>query len=226
MPPRGILLVTAVLCCADAYILVGARQQHTLVRASGGACIARTSGDACIARASGGAAMMAKKKGGKGGGGAAKMVQVVLSEPIKGVGKKGELVSVKPAYAENFVVSGGRGVLATPEMLDQLAAEAASAAADAVAAKAAAVKNSEALESIFGEEGCLVKKNVGPDGTLFGSVTAQEVADLLKELAGISVEKKNIEPPDIKAVGSGTCVVKLHKEVHHKLKVVVAAAQA
>jgi len=45
------------------------------------------------------------------------MVQVVLSQTIKGIGNKGELVLVAVAYAENVVVRGGLGVIASPEIL-------------------------------------------------------------------------------------------------------------
>ena len=48
---------------------------------------------------------------------AGRKVQVVLSQTIKGIGNKGELVSVAPAYAENVVVRGGLGVIASPEIL-------------------------------------------------------------------------------------------------------------
>ena len=63
------------------------------------------------ARATPAPVMMAKKQA------AGKKVQVVLSQTIKGIGNKGELVSVAPAYAENVVVRGGLGVIASPEIL-------------------------------------------------------------------------------------------------------------
>jgi len=162
--------------------------------------------------------------GGKKGGGAQKMVQVVLSVPIAGVGKAGDLVSVKPAYAENFVVRQGKGVVATPEKLKEIAAAEAAKAEAAVAAKAAAVEADAKLQAVFGEEGAVVKKNVGPDGAIFGSVTAADIAELLRDRAGLSVEKKNIKAPSLSSVGTGTAEVTLHREVVSKLKVVVVPA--
>jgi large subunit ribosomal protein L9 len=169
--------------------------------------------------------MMAKKKGKGGGGGSSSSgsVQVVLSAPVKGVGKKGELVTVKAAYAENFLIRGGLGVKATPDVLKNFEAEQAAAVAAAEAAKQRAVEASETLKKVF-SEGAMVKKNVGPDGALFGSVTASELATLIEDQAGIKVEKKDIQPPDLKKVGTGTAEITLHKEVVSKLKVVVAAA--
>eukprot|EP00322_Chrysochromulina_rotalis_P021344 CAMPEP_0115864134 /NCGR_PEP_ID=MMETSP0287-20121206/19042_1 /TAXON_ID=412157 /ORGANISM="Chrysochromulina rotalis, Strain UIO044" /LENGTH=191 /DNA_ID=CAMNT_0003318591 /DNA_START=12 /DNA_END=587 /DNA_ORIENTATION=+ len=163
--------------------------------------------------------MMAKKKAAAGG----KTVQVVLSEPIKGVGKKGELVTVKKAYAENFIVSGGKGKIATAETLDQIAADEAAAAADAAAAKAKAVHDGEKLTEAFGEEGCVITKKAGPDGSIFGKITAAELATAIKDQSGITIDKKAIEAPSAKALGVTSSSIKLHKEVVCSLKVVVAA---
>ena len=65
---------------------------------------------------------------------------------------------------------------------------------------------------------------VGPDGKLFGSVTSAEIAKALAERAGVSVDKKLIKVPDIKAAGSCTAEIALHKEVVAKVTVNVAAA--
>ena len=139
--------------------------------------------------------MMAKKA--KKGGGAAKggTVQVVLNAPVKGVGKKGDVVSVKSAYAENVIIRGGLGALATQEILEQIAEQDAANAEAAAAAKAAAVANAAALTKLFGEKGCVITKNVGPDGAIFGSITPTEIADVLSKEAGITVQKKDIKTP-------------------------------
>ena len=164
-----------------------------------------------------------KAKASKSKGGA---VQVVLHQLVKGVGKKGEVVTVKPSYAENVILRGGLGALATPEVLESIAVQKAADAEAAAEAKAAAITNDEALTSLFAEDGCVVAKRTGPDGAIFGSVTATEIADVLEKQAGIHLEKKDIKVPDLKHVGSGTAEVRLHKEVVHKLKVVVVSAAA
>jgi large subunit ribosomal protein L9 len=164
--------------------------------------------------------MMAKKKPAA----KPKGVQVILNAPVKGVGKKGELVTVKQAYAENVIVRGGLGVIADQEALDRLAADNAAAAAAAAAAKAQAVADEETLAKVVGEKGLTIQKNVGPTGEVFGSVTAAEVAELIKEHVGITVEKKAINPPAIKSVGAGVAEVTLHKEVVAKVKIVIAPA--
>ena len=116
-------------------------------------------------------------------------MQVLLSADVKGVGKKGEVVSVKPAYAENMLIRSGLGQEATPEILEQLAADNEAAIAAAIAEKEAAQENEKALTAAFGEEGAVLKKKVGPDGSMFGSITPTEIADLIKKRVGLDVPK-------------------------------------
>ena len=120
-------------------------------------------------------ALAKKKKGGGGGGGGAK-VQCVLLADVKGVGRKGELVVVKPAYAENMLIRTGLGEKATPDILEKLATEKAEADAAAVAAKQAAVETNEKLIALFKENGAVLKKKANPDsGQIFGKITPTEV---------------------------------------------------
>ena len=166
------------------------------------------------------AVALAKKKGGGSKGG---QVQVVLFEPIKGVGKKGEIVSVKSSYAENVILRGGKGELATDDKLAEIAASEAAKVAEAKAAKDLAIQKGEELTKAFGEDGVQIKKNAGPDGALFGSVTKTEILAMLQEtVPGLTIKIGDIKPPDLKAVGEGTAEITLHKEVVTKLKVVVS----
>lgn len=209
MTTRSLIsLVIAALTVASthAYVLPGARLAAML------SAPATRSPPACL---------MAKKK--KAAGKTA-MVQVVLNQPVKGIGKKGEVVSVKSAYAENVIIRGGLGELATDDKLAEIEVANQEAAAAAAAEKAAAVETDKKLVECFGEGGVLIKKKAGPDGALFGSVTPTELAEALKTKAGVTVDKKSIRPPEMKQVGSGTAEIQLHKEVTCSLKVVVEAA--
>ncbi|KAL1503054.1 hypothetical protein AB1Y20_011121 [Prymnesium parvum] len=151
-------------------------------------------------------------------------VQVILNAPVKGLGDAGELVSVKPAYAQNFIVAQGLGAIATKETLDRVAQQEAAAAAAAAAAKAEAEQVEAVLQAVFGKQGAFLKKNVGPDGAIFGSVTSAEISEMISERAGVSVDKKLITAPSISSVGTALAEIKLHADVTMKLKVVVIPA--
>ena len=51
-----------------------------------------------------------------------------------------------------------------------------------------------------------------------------QVAELLQERAGVSIEKKHITAPDLKHVGRGTCTIQLHKDVTCKFELEIVAA--
>ena len=91
------------------------------------------------------------KKAAKG-----KETLVVLLEPVKGIGKKGEVVSVKPAYAQNVLLAKGLGKVASPDVLKEIEKADAEAAAAAAAAKQEAKDIAAKIESAFGDEGVFI----------------------------------------------------------------------
>ena len=120
-----------------------------------------------------------------------------------------------------MILRQGLGKVATDDVLQQIEADAAAAQEAAKAAKEAAVLMDKKLQEAFGDEGCVIKKNAGPDGTLFGSVTKTELAAAILAKAGIEISVRDIKPPDLKQVGTATADIALHKDVTSKLKVVV-----
>ena len=129
-------------------------------------------------------------------------------------------MEVKPAYAENFIVSNGMGVKATKDMLERVAKEEAEAAAKAKAAKAKAEEDRQTLQAKFGNKGLIIDKQVDKEGEIDSSVTAGSVcAELVR--AGVAIEEKNVEMPDITEIGSAICEVKLHPDVTASVKVIV-----
>ena len=152
-----------------------------------------------------------------------KEVMVVLLSEVKGIGKKGEVVKVKPAYAQNVLLGKGLGKMATDDVLAQIEKDKADAAAAAVAALAKAKELATKLDEIFGTEGAVIKKKVGPSGDIFGKVSGADLATHIKSKSGIDLDRKQITVPAIKGVGSAIAKVKLHKEVEIKLTLKVVA---
>jgi len=174
-----------------------------------------------------------------------KDVQVMLMAAVKGLGKDGDIVSVKRPYAE-FLLRDGLVTVVTAEKLKQIqetiAAKKAAAAAQKEEAKQKALTLDRKLGNL-GSTGVLIEKNVRPDGSIFGSVSPSEVAELIQARAGIAVDKKNINipaiqseggmtlPPQkpgqaaIKVVGTTIAEIKLHPEVVSKLKITIVEAK-
>ena len=137
------------------------------------------------------------------------MMEVILRDDIKSLGKAGDLVRVKPGYARNYLLPQGLAYEATEGNKKRIVAETKDAALAAAAGLAA-------VELTF-------TRKAGEEGKLFGSITSQDIADSLAA-QGKTVDKRRIElPHPIKAVGEHTVIVRLHPEVHADVRVTVAA---
>lgn len=145
-------------------------------------------------------------------------MKVILTQDVKGHGKKGQLVDASDGYARNFLI---------PKKL----------AVEATAANLSELKNAETKKRIQEEkelaaakeiaaklEGCMVKivRTSGADEKLYGSVATKDIAEALAEQFGIEIDKRKIVLNDaIKAYGSYTVAVKLHTAVSGKINLVV-----
>ena len=146
-------------------------------------------------------------------------MEVILREDIKTLGKAGELVKVKPGYARNFLLPKGLAYEATEgnrkRILAESKARAAKAAEEAGEARTLAAKlNAVAIT---------LTRKAGEGDRLFGSITAQDLADALAA-QGHAVDKRRIElEHPIKTIGQHTVAIRLHPEVTAEIRVMVVA---
>lgn len=147
------------------------------------------------------------------------MMEVILRDDVKSLGKAGELVRVKPGYARNFLLPQGLAYEATPGNKKRIEAE-----QKARAQKVAAEKQgAQALAATLATLQLTLAGKAGEEGKLFGSITAQDVADALAK-QGHPVDKRRIDlDHPIKVLGFHTVAVKLHPEVHAEVRVNVVA---
>ena len=150
----------------------------------------------------------------------AKRVQVVLNEDILSLGKDGDLGEVAPGYARNFLLPYGKALPVTPAVLKQVEHRRAKKAAQEAALKQAALDFQTALVTIGR---FTVKKQIGEDGVLFGSVTNGDVAEAIQEATKKEIDRRDIAVPEIHRVGKYKVNVKLHSEVTAEINVEVAS---
>ena len=144
-------------------------------------------------------------------------MKVILTEEIRGLGTRGDVVTVKDGYARNFLLPKNLAREATTGNLKQIEHERRKWALLAQQEKDVAQK---AADKVKGAK-VRIEKRVGEGGQLFGSVTAAEIADALAE-KGIEVDKRRIELAHaIKNVGLHDVEVRLHREVTVHLQVEV-----
>ena len=147
------------------------------------------------------------------------MTDVILREDVKSLGKAGELVRVKPGYARNFLLPRGLAFEATEGNKKRIAAETRARGARDQAERTEA----ERFAATLGAVELTLKGKAGEEGKLFGSITAQDIADALAA-QGHQVDKRRIElEHPIKTVGHHTVAVRLHSEVHAEVRVSVVA---
>ena len=150
----------------------------------------------------------------------AKRVQVVLTETISSLGKDGDVVDVAPGYARNFLFPTGKAVNVTPSVLKQIEKKREKEKITAEKIKKEALDFKTALKTIGR---FTIKKQVGEDGVLFGTVTNGDVADAIKASTKKDIDRRNIQVPDIHSLGSYTVQIKLHQEVSAEVNIEVTS---
>jgi large subunit ribosomal protein L9 len=147
------------------------------------------------------------------------MIEVILREDIKTLGRAGEMVRVKPGYARNYLLPQGLAYEATEGNRKRIAAETKARATRDQADRGEAERVAATLAGVT----LPLSGKAGEEGKLFGSITSQDIADALGR-AGHTVDRRRIElEHPIKAVGEHTVTIRLHPEVHAELRVSVVA---
>ncbi len=150
----------------------------------------------------------------------AKRVQVVLTETISSLGRDGDVVDVTPGYARNFLFPFGKAVNVTPAVLKQIEKKREKEKIIAEKIKQEAVDFKTALKTI----GRLnIKKQVGEDGVLFGTVTNGDVAEAIETATKKEIDRRDIQVPDIHTLGSYSVQIKLHQDVHAEVNIEVTS---
>lgn len=146
-------------------------------------------------------------------------MEIILTQDIKGLGYKNDIVTVKPGYGRNYLIPQGMAILANASNKRMKEEEVRQAAHKAEKLKA----DAEALAAKMNAVKLTIKTKVGESGKIFGAVTTLQLADSLNE-KGFDVDRKQVKiQGDVKSVGDYTAKVELHKEVFAEVPFVVEA---
>jgi large subunit ribosomal protein L9 len=148
-------------------------------------------------------------------------VKLILREDVSNLGDAGELVTVRPGYARNFLLPYGKAILATEASIKELEHHKKVVADRLARERKAQLAERDRIQNLSLE----ISVQAGEEGKLFGSVTAAQIAELL-EAKGVVVDRRKIalEEP-IKEVGEHSVPIKLWKDVTANVKVKVTAAE-
>ena len=142
-------------------------------------------------------------------------MKVILTQDVKGVGKKDQILEVNDGYARNFLIPKKLGVQASTANLALLKSKQDSRDFKKQEEKKEAEQIKEKLEKIRLD----IKVKSGENGKIFGGVTSKEISDVLKDKYSINIDKKKIELKEtIKIVGITTVDIKLFEGIIGKVK--------
>ncbi len=143
-------------------------------------------------------------------------MKVVLTEDVRGTGRKGSIVEVAEGYARNYLIPRKLAKEASQGALRALHQEKEAASNRIDRLREEAVKMRDRIDKVM----VTVYARAGEGGRLFGSITAQDIADALWKQHRIKLEKKRIElEENIKAMGLHFVPVKLYREISTEIRV-------
>ncbi len=143
-------------------------------------------------------------------------MQVILTQDVKGQGKKGQMVKVSDGYARNYLLPKGLATEATKSNINVLKGKRESLEYKIKTETEEAKSIAEKMKEIE----VVIKAKAGDNGKLFGSVTSKDVSEALTAQHHIKLDKKKFVMPDgIKVLGVTEVTVKIYTGINGTLKV-------
>ena len=141
-------------------------------------------------------------------------MKIILKEDLESLGKCGDVIQVKDGYARNYLFPKNLAIPATKGNLSSIEEITRQKKFRDEKKK----KGEEKLKSDLEKISITAEVKVGEEDRVFGSVTSQNIAELLKE-QGFEIDKRRIDLEEpIKALGVYTVPVKIHGDVVANLK--------
>uniref|UniRef100_A0A7C9D1E8 Large ribosomal subunit protein bL9c n=1 Tax=Opuntia streptacantha TaxID=393608 RepID=A0A7C9D1E8_OPUST len=149
-----------------------------------------------------------------------KIRKIILKEDMPNVGVKGQLLKVRAGFYRNFLLPMGKAQLVTPDLLKEMKME-----EERIEAEKKRVKEeAQQLARIFETVGAFkIKRKGGKGKQIFGSVTVQDLVDVIKAQLQRDVDKKIVSLPEIRETGEYVALLKLHPEVTARVRINVYA---
>ncbi len=146
-------------------------------------------------------------------------MEIILKQDVQGLGYKNDIVKVKSGYGRNFLIPNGSAVIANASNKKVVAENVRQASHKAEKLK----QDAEGLAQRIGDLVIEIGTKAGESGKIFGAITVNQIADMLKS-KGFEIERKKVlmkENP--KQIGTYSVTLDLHKEVKKEIKVNVVA---
>ena len=148
-------------------------------------------------------------------------MEIILLERVENLGQMGDLVTVKPGYARNFLLPKGKAIRATKENREKFDSDRAQLEADNLAKKSEAEKVAEKMEGLS----VTLIRAASEMGQLYGSASSRDIAVAATD-AGFTISKTQVDMNTaVKTLGIFPVRVILHPEVAVEIKVNIARSE-
>jgi large subunit ribosomal protein L9 len=144
-------------------------------------------------------------------------MKVLLLKDVYKLGRAGDVKKVADGYGRNFLLPQGMALLATPGALKQ------TEKIRANATKKRAVLNNEmgAVSEVINGMALAFSSKAGETGKLYGSITAQDVADAIKAKTGVEIKRQQIDLQPIRTLGEHKAHIRLSMDLIPEVRVIV-----
>ena len=148
-------------------------------------------------------------------------VELILLQRVEKLGQMGEIVSVKPGYARNFLLPQGKAIRANAHNRERFERERVQLEAQNLKNREEAERLSERMHGLS----VILIRQAGDSGSLYGSVTTRDIAEAATK-AGLTIGRNQVILPEpIKQLGLYEVSVALHPEVTMQVTVNVARSE-
>jgi large subunit ribosomal protein L9 len=144
-------------------------------------------------------------------------MKVLLIKDVYKLGRAGDVKRVADGYGRNFLLPQGLAVLATPGALKQVE----HIRAQATASRAALNKELGGVAEVISKVSLAFPAKAGETGKLYGSITAQMIADAIREKTGVEINRRQLDSEPIRNLGTYKVHVRLTVDLVPEVTVVV-----
>jgi large subunit ribosomal protein L9 len=148
------------------------------------------------------------------------MPEAILLQDVETLGEQGEVIDVSKGYLRNYLVPRKLAQPATKGAIEAIRERREAAER----AERNAIEKAQENVSLLNRTVLTVPQQAGADGRLFGSVTAQDIANAIRDARGLKIDKRNVHLPEpIKNVGTYMVVVEVVENATATIKTMVVA---
>ncbi|AHY46021.1 L9: ribosomal protein L9 [Rubrobacter radiotolerans] len=145
-------------------------------------------------------------------------MQVILTQDVEKVGRRGDIVDVSRGYVRNYLTPRGLAEVATPGKL----AEAQRRMEEAEERDRRLAERAGEIAETLNKSVITIEARTGDDDRIFGSVTSANIASAIEDARGIHLDRRRIRLDEpIKTLGTHNVPIQVHGEIEANVKVIV-----